>query len=198
MKFHDIKIFRADDWTGCQPSVIRDGVLEVWAPKGISEEDVYIQIEKKRNSIEKHVRAIDTGKDGPERPKLTSDEIRKLAEDAVKVIPERVHIYAKKLGVTYNKIFIRNQRKMWGSCSEAGNLNFNCLLMLAPLEAIDSVVVHELCHRKHMDHSPAFYEEVIKVFPDYYKWQDWLKENIPKLRGPMSPSDYLLDIWRAE
>ena len=57
------------------------------------------------------------------------------------------------------------------------NLNFNCLLMLAPPEVIDSVVVHELCHRKEMNHSPRFYAEVYRVFPEYDKWNKWLKEN---------------------
>ena len=46
-----------------------------------------------------------------------------------------------------------------------------------PLEVLDSVVVHELCHRRHMDHSKAFYDEVLKIFPDYKKWDKWLKQN---------------------
>lgn len=58
-----------------------------------------------------------------------------------------------------------------------GNLNFNCLLMLTPPEVIDSVVVHELCHRKEMNHSDKFYSEVLRVFPDYWKWDRWLKDN---------------------
>ena len=57
--------------------------------------------------------------------------------------------------------------------------------MLAPLETIDSVVVHELCHRKEMNHSKAFYAEVLRVFPDYYKHQEWLKKNGPLLLSRM-------------
>ncbi|MCD8354310.1 MAG: M48 family metallopeptidase [Clostridiales bacterium] len=110
-------------------------------------------------------------------PLLTEEEIRSLAEQAVKVIPERVRYYAPKIGVTYGRITIRNQRSKWGSCSGKGNLNFNCLLMLAPPEVLDSVVVHELCHRKEMNHSDRFYAEVLRVFPDYWKWDKWLKEN---------------------
>lgn len=104
-------------------------------------------------------------------------EIQELADQAVKVIPQRVAYYAPKIGVDYGRITIRNQKTRWGSCSANGNLNFNCLLMLTPSEVIDSVVVHELCHRKEMNHSDRFYAEVLRVFPDYWKWNRWLKEN---------------------
>lgn len=109
--------------------------------------------------------------------KLTIDEIRQLADKALEAIPERVKHYAPLVGVTYGRITIRNQRSKWGSCSSKGNLNFNCLLMLTPPEVIDSVVVHELCHRKEMNHSDKFYSEVLRVFPDYWKWDRWLKDN---------------------
>ncbi len=108
---------------------------------------------------------------------LSMEDIRKLADEALKVIPERVKYYAPKIGVTYGRITIRNQRSKWGSCSGKKNLNFNCLLMLTPPEVIDSVVVHELCHIKEMNHSDKFYAEVLRVFPDYWKWDKWLKDN---------------------
>ena len=74
---------------------------------------------------------------------------------------------------------------MWGSCTAKGNLNFNCLLMLTPPEVLDSIVVHELCHRKHMNHSAEFYAEVLRVYPDYRKWEKWLKENGKRLIAQM-------------
>lgn len=110
-------------------------------------------------------------------PPLTSEELHALAEKALAYIPERVKFYAPQIGVTYGHITIRNQRTRWGSCSAKGNLNFNCLLMLTPPEVIDSVVVHELCHRKEMNHSDRFYAEVLRVFPDYRKWHGWLKKH---------------------
>ena len=109
--------------------------------------------------------------------KLTPEEIKALANKAAKVIPQRVAYYAPLIGVTYGRITIRNQRSKWGSCSSKGNLNFNCLLMLAPPEVLDSIVVHELCHRKEMNHSDRFYAEVLRVFPDYWAQHKWLKEN---------------------
>jgi len=88
----------------------------------------------------------------------------------------RVEYFANIMGVTYGNITIRNQKTRWGSCSSKGNLNFNCLLMLAPSEILDYVVVHELCHRKQMNHSKAFWLEVEKVLPDYKESIEWLKE----------------------
>lgn len=108
---------------------------------------------------------------------LTETEIRRLAEQALAYIPKRVEHYAPLVGVTYGRITIRNQKTRWGSCSAKGNLNFNCLLMLTPAEVIDSVVVHELCHRKEMNHSDAFFREVLRVFPDYWNQHQWLKEH---------------------
>ena len=113
--------------------------------------------------------------------KLTAEEIRALAAKALEVIPKRVAYYAPLMGETYNRITIRNQKTRWGSCSSKGNLNFNCLLMLCPPEVIDSVVVHELAHRREMNHSKRFYAHVLRVYPDYYKWNKWLKENGPAL-----------------
>ena len=118
-------------------------------------------------------------------PKLTTEEIRDLAEQAMRVIPARVAHYAPLVGVNYGRITIRNQRTRWGSCSAKGNLNFNCLLMLTPPEVVDSIVVHELCHRKEMNHSDKFYREVLRVFPDYWKWHRWLKDNGPALMSRM-------------
>ena len=109
--------------------------------------------------------------------KLTFEQIRELADKACVTIPARVEYFAKIIGVTYGRITIRNQKTRWGSCSSKGNLNFNCLLMLAPPEVLDYVVVHELCHRKQMNHSKAFWSEVEKVLPDYKEARKWLKED---------------------
>ena len=117
---------------------------------------------------------------------LSEEDLKALADQAAKTIPERVRYYAPLIGVTYGKITIRNQRTRWGSCSSKGNLNFNCLLMLAPPEVLDSVVVHELCHRKEMNHSKQFYEEVRRVFPEYDKWNGWLKTYGPDLMKRMT------------
>ena len=107
--------------------------------------------------------------------KLSNNDIKKLADKACTCIPARVAHFAPLVGVTYGRITIRNQRTRWGSCSSRGNLNFNCLLMLTPPEVIDYVVVHELCHRKEMNHSQLFWNEVARVLPGYAEQEKWLK-----------------------
>ena len=152
--------------------------LAIRAPMKTTDEEINLFILKHKRWIENHLKKVEERQnaiDGLEP--LTYDEIQALANKALEVIPERVKFYAPKVSVTYGRIKIRNQRSRWGSCSSKGNLNFNCLLMLTPPEVIDSVVVHELCHRKEMNHSDKFYAEVLKVFPDYWKWDKWLKEN---------------------
>ena len=115
--------------------------------------------------------------DAPPVKKLSNNEINKLADTACACIPERAAHFAPLVGVTYGRITIRNQRTRWGSCSSKGNLNFNCLLMLTPLEVIDYVVVHELCHRKEMNHSQRFWNEVARVLPGYAEQEKWLKNH---------------------
>lgn len=114
-------------------------------------------------------------------PALTDAQLRDLKRRASVVIPERVQYFAPLVGVDYGRITIRSQKTRWGSCSSSGNLNFNCLLLLAPPEVLDYVVVHELCHRKEMNHSPRFWAEVGRVLPDYKKRNKWLKENGSRL-----------------
>lgn len=152
--------------------------LTVRAPKGMSRREINAFLESKRSWIEKHLANMRERQKAMEQMEpFTMNEIRELADKAMIVIPEKVKKYAPIVGVTYGRITIRNQRSRWGSCSSKGNLNFNCLLMLFPEEVVDYVVVHELCHRKHMNHSVAFYTEVERVFPEYRKCRKWLKEN---------------------
>lgn len=153
--------------------------VTVRAPRSASEKDIEEILKKKEAWISKHIEKIKKTKERLEAEsteKLTREKVIALAEEALKVIPERVEYFAKVIGVTYGKITVRNQKTRWGSCSSKGNLNFNCLLMLAPPEVLDYVVVHELCHRKQMNHSKAFWLEVEKVLPDYKEVRKWLKE----------------------
>ena len=117
----------------------------------------------------------------PKLPPLSNEEVHALAKQALEVIPGRVAHFAPLVGVTYQRITVRNQRSRWGSCSSKGNLNFNCLLAAVPFPVMEYVVVHELCHLKQMNHSPAFWAQVEKVLPDYRLQKQWLKDYGSKL-----------------
>lgn len=154
-----------------------DGIY-VRAPLRMTDAEIMRFLDSRSNWIQKHLKAVaERTAAANALPAYTYEEMQALADKAMQVIPKRVKHYARIIGVDYGNITIRNQRTRWGSCSSKGNLNFNCLLMLLPGEIIDSVVVHELCHRKHMNHSAQFYAEVERVFPDYQRCHKWLKEN---------------------
>ena len=157
--------------------ITADGVV-VRAPKRLSAAEIDRFVQSKRSWIEGHLAKIPAP-----QPKFTQTEIEALARKALTVIPDRVRHFAPMVGVTYGRITIRNQRSRWGSCSGKGNLNFNCLLMLTPDHVIDYVVVHELCHRLEMNHSPKFWAQVERVLPDYQKSREWLKEHEKELIG---------------
>ena len=152
------------------------GVI-VRVPNRATKREIEVFVREKDEWINKHIQRIEKLREQSENlPKLTAEEIKELAEKARVVIPPKVEYYAKILNVTYGKITIRNQKTRWGSCSSAGNLNFNCLLMKFPDEIIDYVVVHELCHRKYMNHSKEFYAQIEQILPDYKTYQKYLKE----------------------
>ena len=181
----EIKVIRSSRKTMVL-EIIKDGTILVRAPYRMPESEIRRFIQEKSDWIEKHVQRIEerqrtlTPVEG-----LTMKDIRKLADQASVVIPKRVEYFAEKIPVTYGRITIRNQKTRWGSCSSKGNLNFNCLLMLAPPEVLDYVVVHELCHRKEMNHSERFWREVENILPDYRERKKWLKENGGRLIARM-------------
>ncbi|WP_066639547.1 M48 family metallopeptidase [Desulfolucanica intricata] len=96
---------------------------------------------------------------------------------AREVIIKRLDYYNKYYKLSYNKIFIKNQKTRWGSCSTLKNLNFNWRIIMAPLPIVDYIVVHELCHIKEQNHSTAFWSLVEQQIPDYKKRKAWLKNN---------------------
>ena len=153
---------------------IKDGRLVVRAPYLAPAAVIARFVEDNRAWAEK---ALEKAQAARATEKMTDAELHALGERALAYIPKRVEYYAPKIGVTVSRITIRCQKTKWGSCTANGHLNFNCLLMLFPPEVIDSVVVHELCHRKHMNHSAAFYAEIDRVFPEYKKWNGYLKEH---------------------
>lgn len=152
----------------------------VRAPARMPVREINAFVQEKDDWIREHLQRMAGKKRLREQhwePALSEEELQELATQAMKLIPQKVRYYAPIIGVTYGRITIRNQRTRWGSCSGKGNLNFNCLLLLMPEEVLDYVVVHELCHRKEMNHSARFWEEIEKILPDYRQRRKWLKDN---------------------
>ena len=150
-----------------------DGQVVVRCPKRMRIEEAKRFVESKADWIEKHL----AKRQLQNVAKYTTKEIEQLREQARKLVTERVKFYAPIIGVSYGQIAIRTQHTRWGSCSSKGNLNFNCLLALVQLEVLDYVVVHELCHRKEMNHSELFWNAVARVIPNFKICKKWLKEN---------------------
>jgi len=101
---------------------------------------------------------------------------------AKEIIHARVAHWAGQLGLEYKKVYIKDQRSLWGSCSGRRNLNFNWRLAAAPPEALDYVVIHELCHLREMNHSKRFWAHVGAACPDYKMQRRWLRDNVRLLR----------------
>ena len=106
-------------------------------------------------------------------PELLSKSDRKKIQLK---IGKRVRHYCEAMGVTVGYVTVKNQKTRWGSCSAKGNVNFNYQLAFLPDELLDYVVIHELAHRRHMNHSRAFWAEVEKYCPDYLERREQLKE----------------------
>ena len=117
---------------------------------------------------------------GPDQSTETvREQVRRyLIDRAMERLSERVKHFGAIMGKSPGRITIREQKTRWGSCSSLGNLNFNWKLIMAPPEALDYVVIHELCHMIEMNHSPAFWAQVERRMPDYKKWRDYLKKGI--------------------
>lgn len=88
-------------------------------------------------------------------------------ELAREIITARIEHWNGFYNLEYKRVAIRNQRRCWGSCSEKGNLNFNYKIIFIPEILMDYVIVHELCHLIHLNHSPAFWAEVARAMPEY-------------------------------
>ena len=168
--------------------ITADMQIVVFVPLYVSDNEIEKMVILKSKWIDEHMLKVQSRIDERSKlEKITFEQVKELADQAVEYIPKRVKYYAEKENFVYNKITIKNLVSRWGSCSTKGNLNFNCLLMLTPDYVIDYIVVHELCHLREMNHSEKFWAEVEKIMPDYQRAEIWLKQNggnlISQMRG---------------
>jgi len=115
-------------------------------------------------------------------PQKREEEIKRALiewykEKANNIINQRIQKYLKYLDYQPKDIKVRDQKIRWGSCTEDGKVIYNWRIVMAPVSAIDYVIVHELCHLKEPHHSSQFWENVESLFPNYKKWKEWLRVN---------------------
>lgn len=147
-------------------TVYFDGSVVVTTPYNLKEKFVESFIREKAKWLFSKIVYFEHFKRGP-TDSHTHEDYLKYKAAARLLIEKRVEHFNKRYGFQYNRIFIRNQKTRWGSCSRKGNLNFNYKLFFLPEQVRDYVVVHELCHLKELNHSGKFWDLVASVFPDY-------------------------------
>lgn len=143
------------------------------APIGASKRRIEDFVECHRSWIDKHLSI--QGSRAQRYPELSCEELSQLKTKAWELLPQRVEYFSAIMGVKPTNISINQAKTRFGSCSDKGRINFSCRLMRYPIEAIDYVVVHELAHLKHLNHSREFWAFVGKFLPDYKERKRLLK-----------------------
>ena len=152
----------------------RNGQVILRTPYGITKRQAEKFLDEKKDWILKNIRQVENRK--TDQIMISEEQRREGIERAKRIFPERTAYFALRMGVDYSRITIREQKTRWGSCSSKGNLNFNWKLILLAPELLDYVVVHELAHRREMNHSKNFWKIVEAELPDYRERRRRLKE----------------------
>lgn len=161
--------------------VKRDGQVVVRCPIWVTDAKAHAFAAAHRDWIERNCERISQKQNC--QLVLTQEEKERYRLQARDVLAERTAWWAERMGVDYGKITIREQVTRWGSCSAKGNLNYNWKLILLPRELLDYVVVHELAHRKEMNHSSRFWNIVERELPDYGQLRKRLRGNEDKINS---------------
>lgn len=167
----DVKIIKSSRKT-MSLSVDDELCAVVRAPYSASKKQIETFVRDNEKWLEK---AVQRKKRQIEKFNLSEDEINSLVKSAREIIPQRVEYYSALMNLYPTSLKITKAKKRFGSCSGKNGLCFSCYLMLYPIEAIDSVVVHELAHIKYHNHSKDFYELIYHYMPDYKKREKFLK-----------------------
>lgn len=155
-------------------TVNSQGKVIVRAPKGTSKKRIEEAVRSNASWIEKNIKKMSEVSEKFNDADI--EEERLLRKRAKELLPEKVNYYSALIGVTPTRITVTGARTRFGSCSGKNSISFSFYLMRFPDEAIDYVVVHELCHILHHNHSKEFYKEIEKILPDY-------KQRIKLLKG---------------
>ncbi|MBQ8836239.1 MAG: M48 family metallopeptidase [Clostridia bacterium] len=154
--------------------VDREAKLIVRAPLHMPQKAIDDFLQSHIEWIEKHIsQRKEKIAAAPKEP--TEDETLALRQKAYDVLSQKTAHYAAQMGVTYTHIGITSAKGRYGSCSKQGRINYSWRLMLQDEATWDYIVVHELCHLTHFDHSKAFWQMVEKYLPDYKERKALLK-----------------------
>ena len=146
--------------------ITRDCRVLVRSPLGLSQAKIDAFVESHVDWIQAHLEQ-QRQRMASTPPPPTQADIATLKAKARAVLPEKVAYWSEKMGIRPTGLKITTARKRYGSCSGKNSLCFSCFLMDCPEEAIDLVVVHELCHIKEKNHGPRFYALLGQYLPDY-------------------------------
>ena len=173
---YPVEIVRSDRKTVAL-EITRELTVRIRAPRQAKEADLYAIAEKHADWIEKHIEIQKRRNEARTAYELTESDIAALKAEAKRVLPQKVDYYAKLMGVKPKSVKITSAHSRFGSCSGQNGICFSYILMRYPEEAIDYVVVHELAHIKHHNHSRSFYAFVGKILPDYKRREAMLRED---------------------
>ncbi len=152
----------------------RDGSVVVRCPLRVTDRQAQEFVRDHETWIRQHREEV--LRRNHEQTVYTEEQVKQYRQHARWLLARKTWEWAGKMEVTYGKITIRDQSTRWGSCSAKGNLNYNWRLVLVPEELLDYVVVHELAHRKEMNHSPRFWKLVEEQLPDYRERRKRLRD----------------------
>lgn len=154
-----------------------DGKIFVRAPWRVPERELQNFLESRTGWLGEHLlKTAERLAEKEAAPPEDAAGLREKRREFAPLLEQKVAYYAARMGVTYGRITIRSQKTRWGSCSSAGNLNFNIRLADLPEELLDYVVVHELAHRREMNHSADFWNIVEREMPDWRERRKKLRE----------------------
>lgn len=147
----------------------------VTAPLWASVREVTEYVRRYEEWVRRQVRALRRYEDHIFLPSGRREYLRH--KETARDLARRVlAVHAPAYGIGYGRIAIKNLRANWGSCSEKGNLNFNYRIALIPFPLAEYIIVHELCHRVHFDHSPRFWDLVARAVPDHKERRKTLRK----------------------
>jgi predicted metal-dependent hydrolase len=160
--------------------VLPDGTLRVTLPRWGAKREAEAFVKQSRDWIEKQQRLR---REQPVRPASAADLVaqRQLRARAAEELPPLVFAHAAELGITVTRVTVRNQQSRWGSCSRRGAITLNWRLVQMPPFVRDYIVIHELMHRREMNHSPRFWRHVASACPRHQEARTWLRTEGKKL-----------------